>query len=64
MTVIAPVVCALDQLFPDKEEEVKTTLPPSQNVSALPAVIDGVAGGVGSFNASVTKLETQPIPSV
>ncbi len=43
-TVIDCVVAPVDQLFPLAEEEVKTTLPPEQNVVGPPAEIVGAAG--------------------
>ena len=38
------VVAPVDQTLPVADEEVKTTLPPAQNVVGPPAVIVGVAG--------------------
>jgi hypothetical protein len=44
VTVIEGVVAPVDQVLPVADEEVKTTLPPVQNVVGPPAVMVGVAG--------------------
>jgi hypothetical protein len=38
------VVSPVDQIFPLADDEVKTTLPPAQNVNGPPALIVGVDG--------------------
>ena len=43
-TVIDCVVAPVDHTFPLADEDVKTTLPPAQNVVGPPALIVGVAG--------------------
>ena len=54
-TVIDCVVAPVDQLFPLAEEDVRTTLPPEQNVVGPPAEIIGAAG-VG-FTVTVVPAE-------
>ena len=43
-TVIDCVVAPEDQIFPEVEDDVKTTLPPEQKLNGPPAEIVGVAG--------------------
>lgn len=60
LSVVSPVV----QLFPvPAYDEVNTTEPPSQNVSAPEFEMVGVAGGFGSFNGCARRLDVHPLPS-
>ena len=53
------VVAPVDQTFPVADEEVKTTLPPVQNVVAPPAVIVGVVGN--GFTVTVVAAEVAEV---
>ena len=59
MVVDCPVA-PFDQVFPVADDEVNTTLSPTQKVVAPPAEIVGAVGGVGSVNTCDTELEAQP----
>ena len=60
-TVIDCVVAPVDQTFPLADEDVKTTLPPAQNVVEPPALIVGVAGtGFTVIVVPADVAEVQP----
>ena len=56
-TVIDCVVAPVDQTFPVADEDVKTTLPPEQNVVGPPAEIVGVAGVAFTVTFCVVLVE-------
>ena len=59
VTVIDVLVAPVDQVFPVGEDEVNVTEPPSQNVVAPSAVMNGVAG-IG-FTVTLTLFETADV---
>jgi Cu/Ag efflux protein CusF len=59
VTVIDCVVSPDDQTFPVAEDEVKTTLPPAQNVNGPPAEIVGVEGS--GFTVTVVPADVAEV---
>ena len=53
------VVAPVDQVLPDAEDEVSTTLPPEQKVVGPPAVIVGVEGT--AFTVTVVPADTADV---
>ena len=58
-TVMDCVVAPVDHKLPLADEEVKTTLPPAQNVNGPPALIVGVAGN--GFTVTVVPADVAEV---
>ena len=55
------VVAPVDQVLPEAEDDVKTTLPPAQKESGPPAVMVGVVGvGLMVTVVPIDVAEVQP----
>lgn len=64
VTTIDWVVSPVDQRLPVADDEVKVTLPPTQNVVGPPAVIVGVAGNGFTVPATATFMVVTPVDAI